>query len=120
MMFHRLTRTNLGIRPRLMHLLYISVAVPKMTYVLDIWFVPPHKKEGNQNNSGSVRVQKSMGKIQRIATRAITGGLWTSPNDLLDAHAGVLPVNLMLKCICHAATVRTATLPYSHPLWAMI
>ena len=57
-----------------------------------------------------------MGKIQRIATRAITGGLWTSPNDLLDAHAGVLPVNLMLEHICHSAVVRTATLPRSHPL----
>jgi len=120
MMFHRLTRTNLGIRPRLMHLLYISVAVPKMTYALDVWFVPPHKKEGKRDNSGSVRAQKAMGKIQRIATWAITGGLWTSPNDLLDAHAGVLPVNLMLERICHVAVVRTATLPGSHPLRAMI
>ena len=41
MMFCKLTRTNLGIRPRLMCLLYISVAIPKMTYMLDVWFVPP-------------------------------------------------------------------------------
>jgi len=61
-----------------------------------------------------------MGKIQRIAMWAITGGLWTSPNDLLDVHAGVLPVNLMLECICHSAVVRTATLPASHPLQSMI
>jgi len=120
MMFRRLTRTNLGIRPRLMHLLYISVAVPKMTYTLDVWYVPPHKKEGKRNNSGSVRALKSMGKIQRIATRVITGGLWTSPNDLLDAHAGVLPVNLMLERICHSAVIRTATLPESHLLRSMI
>jgi len=56
-----------------------------------------------------------MGKIQWIATWAITGGLWTSLNNLLDAHARVLPVNLMLKCICHMVTVRVATLPASHP-----
>ena len=68
-----------------------------MTYALDVWYIPPHKKEGKQNNSGLVRALKSMGKIQRIAMQAITGGLWTSPNDLLDAHAGVLPVNLMLE-----------------------
>ena len=80
-----------------MRQLYISVAVPKMTYMLDVWFVPPHKKEGKRNNSGSVRVLKSMGKIQRIAMLAITGGLWTSPNDLLDAHTGILPANLMLE-----------------------
>jgi len=85
MMFHRLTCTNLGIRPRLMRQLYISVAIPKMTYALDVWFVPPHKKEGKRNNSGLVRALKSMGKIQRIAMRAIMGGLWTSPNDLLDS-----------------------------------
>ena len=47
-----------------MRQLYISVAVPKMTYALDVWFVPPHKKEGKRNNSSSVRVLKSMGKIQ--------------------------------------------------------
>ena len=120
MMFHRLTHTNLGIRPRLMCLLYISVAVPKMTYALDIWYVPPHKKEGKRNNSGSVRALKSMGKIRRIAMQVIIGGLWTSPNNLLDTHAGVLPANLMLKCICHLAVVQTATLPKGHPLQSMI
>lgn len=120
LMFRRLTRTSLGIRPRLMRLLYVSVAVPKMTYALDVWYVPPHKKEGMRKNSGSVRALKSMGKIQRIATKAITGGLWTSPTDLLDAHAGVLPVNLMLERICHAATVRAATLPDGHPTRDMI
>jgi len=36
MMFCRLTCTNLGIRPRLMWLLYISVAIPKMMYALDV------------------------------------------------------------------------------------
>ena len=120
LMFRRLTRTCLGIRPRLMRQLYISVAVPKMTYALDVWFVPPHKKEGKRNNSGSVRALKSMGKIQRIATLAITGGLRTSPNDLLDAHAGILPANLMLERICHAAIVRAATLPVGHPTRDMV
>ena len=61
LMFCRLTHTKLGIRPRLMRLLYVSVAILKMTYVLDVWYVPPHKKEGMQNNSRSVRVLKSMG-----------------------------------------------------------
>jgi len=120
MMFHRLTCMNLGIQPRLMQQLYISVAIPKMTYTLDVWFVPLHKKEGRRNNSGSVRALRSMGKIQRIAMQAITGGLWTSPNDLLDAHARVLPVNLMLERICHAAVVRIATLSKSHPLQSMV
>jgi len=49
-----------------MQLLYILVAGAKMTYTLDVWYVPPHKKEGMQNNNRSVRVLKSMGKIQQI------------------------------------------------------
>ncbi|KIJ90820.1 hypothetical protein K443DRAFT_40860, partial [Laccaria amethystina LaAM-08-1] len=48
------------------------------------------------------------------------GGLRTSPNDLLDAHAGVLPVNLMLERICHTATIRAVTLPRGHPIRAMV
>ena len=105
LMFCRLTHASLGIWPKLMRQLYISVAVPKMMYASDVWFVPLHKKEGKQNNSRSVRALKSMGNIQCIATLAIIGGLWTSPNDLLDAHARVLPVNLMLEHICHATIV---------------
>jgi len=46
LMFRRLTRTSLGIQPCLMRLLYILVAVPKMMYVLDVWYIPLHKKEG--------------------------------------------------------------------------
>ena len=99
-----------------MRQLYISVAIPKMTYALDTWFVPLHKKEGKRNNTGSVRAQQSMGKIQRIATLAITGGLQMSPNDLLDAPAGVLPVNLMLECVCNSATIQAMTLLRGHPI----
>jgi len=46
------------------------VAIPKITYTLDVCLVPLHKKEGKQNNSGLVRALKSMGKIQRIAMQA--------------------------------------------------
>jgi ribonuclease HI len=73
-----------------------------------------------RNNSRSLRVLRAMGKIQRIATRAITGGLWTSSNNLLDAHAGVLPANLMLGCICHGAVVQASTLPAGHPTRSML
>jgi len=36
LMFRRLTCTKLGIRPRLMWLLYVLVVIPKMTYTLDV------------------------------------------------------------------------------------
>ena len=103
-----------------MQQLYVLVAIPKMTYALDTWFVPLHKKEGKRNNTGSVRAQWSMCKIQRIARLAIMGGLQTLPNDLLDAHARVLLVNLRLKHVCHSVTIWAVTLPRGHPIWAMV
>lgn len=116
LMFRRLTKPSTGIKPGLMRQLYLAVAVPKMTYGLDVWYIPPEKLEGARHNSGSVGVQRQLGKIQRIATLAITGALRTTPSDLLDAHAGVLPIHLMLNKICHRAVARLATLPTTNPL----
>jgi len=114
--FRRLTRPSTGIRARLMRQLYISTVIPKMTYCLDVWYTPPTKPPGGINYRGSVRALKKMTKIQRMATLAITGGMWSTPNDLLDAHAGVLPMELTLRKICHRSIVRTCTLPVTHPL----
>lgn len=50
----------------------------------------------------------------------ITEGLWSSLNDLLDVHAGVLLVNLQLEHICHAVAIRAATLPVGHPICTMV
>ncbi|KAF8968475.1 hypothetical protein BDZ97DRAFT_1969211, partial [Flammula alnicola] len=64
---------------------------------------------------GSVNALAALGKIQRIATLAITGALRTTPNDLLDAHAGVLPIEQLLQKACHRAIVRIATLDSTNP-----
>jgi ribonuclease HI len=99
-----------------MRQLYISVAVPKMTYGLDLWYIPPSKPVGAKRNHGSVAALRGLQKIQRIATLAITGSLRTTPTDYLDVHADILPTELMLRKIAHRATVRLCTLPTSHPL----
>jgi ribonuclease HI len=44
----------------------------------------------------------------------------STPTDLLDAHAGLLPVELMLLRICHRAAVRLCTLPDTHPLHPLV
>ena len=36
--------------------------------------------------------------------------------DVLDLHANVLPIELLLHRICHRAAIRLVTLPASHPL----
>lgn len=41
MQFKHLTRPLTGISSKLMRQLYLSVAIPKLTYRADVWFTPP-------------------------------------------------------------------------------
>ena len=114
--YRRLTRPATGVSSKLMRQLYLAVALPKITYGIDVWYLPPRKQAGATKNEGSVGTLRSLQKIQRIATLAINGGLRTTPTDLLDAHAGILPLELALSKACHRAMVQMLTLPEAHPL----
>jgi len=54
--------------------------------------------------------------IQRAGAIAITGGLQTSPMDVLDAHAFTLPISLEIEKHLFRAAIHIATLPPEHPL----
>src|SRR6266481_4452938 len=95
--FRRLARPSVGVRPSLMRQLYNSVAVPKMTYAADVWYTPVSKQLGRQRLSGLVGVTSKLVSLQRMATTAITGILRSTATDILDLHAGVLPVELLLQ-----------------------
>jgi ribonuclease HI len=103
-----------------MRQLYLAVALPKITYGVDIWYTPPSKPTGYKRNTGSSGVLQSLQKAQRIATLAITGTLRSSPNDYVDVHAGTYPMELALLKACHSAMVRILTLPDTHPLHQII
>jgi ribonuclease HI len=118
--FRRLTRISTVMNAKLLRQLYITVAIPKMTYALEIWYTPPTKPLGRQRSIGSVGVLRQMQKLQRMATLAIVGGMKSTPTDLLDAHIGIYPIELTLLRICHRATVRLCTLPTSHPLHQIV
>ena len=118
--YRRLTRPTTGVSNKLMRQLYLAVALPKITYGLDIWYSPPLKPPGATRNTGSVGTLRCLQKVQCTATLAITGALGTTPTDLLDAHAGVLPMELILAKVCHRAMVRMLTLPDTHPLHQLI
>ena len=115
--FRRLTKPSTGVKPRLMRQLYLSVALPKITYGIDIWYTPPTKPAGSTRNTGSAGVLRQLQKSQRLATLAITGTLRTSPNDYVDIHANVYPIELALLKACHSALVRTLTLPNTNPIY---
>jgi len=120
MQFRRLTKISTGIGIRLMRQLYIAVALPKMTYALDIWYTPPTKPLGQRKSTGSVGVLHQMKKLQRLASLTIVGGMKSTPTDLLDTHAGLFPIELTLQRICHRAAVHLCTLPATHPLHPMV
>ena len=103
-----------------MRQLYLAVALPKITYGLDIWYTPPTKPAGQTRNSGSAGILRNLTKVQRIAALAITGVLRTSPNDYVDVHAGILPMELALLKACHSALVRSLTLPSTNPIHQVV
>ena len=118
--FRRLTKISTGVKAKLMRQLYLAVALPKITYGIDVWYTPPTKPAGYTKNVGSAGALRNLQKAQRIATLAITGTLRTSPNDFVDVHAGTYPIDLALLKACHNAMVRSLSLPDTHPIYQII
>jgi hypothetical protein len=50
----------------------------------------------------------------------ITGAMATTPGDLLDAHADLLPIPLLIDKLLHQVVLRFATLPPTHPLYKAV
>jgi hypothetical protein len=50
----------------------------------------------------------------------VNGALHTTPNNLLDAHADLYPIELALLDACHRSLIRICTLPNPHPLHNII
>ena len=118
--YRRFTRPSSSTSTKLMRQLYISVTLPKITYGLDIWYTPPTKVAGQTRNSSSTGALCQLQKVQCIALLAIVGALCTTPTDFLDAHTGLLPIELALLKASHRATIKMLTLPPTHPLAAIV
>ncbi len=80
--------------------MYLAVALSKIAYGMDVWYILPHKPVGTTRNTRSVGSLRSLQKIQCIATLTIMDGLHTTPTNLLDAHAGAFPWNLLCLRTC--------------------
>ena len=114
--FRRLARMASGVNLRLMWRLYHAVTILKMTYAVDVWYTPLHRKEGAKKDSGSVGITNKLVSLQRMAALAITGALHSTATDVLDLHAGTQPVRLLLHRLCRWAALWIASLPDTHPL----
>ena len=99
-----------------MRQLYRAVAVPKILYAVDIWLTPVHRKLHARKSSSLVSATNRFVSLQCTAALAITGALRSTATDVLNLHAGLLPMALALWQACFQVALQLATLPESHPL----
>ena len=116
LLFCRLSKPLTGIHAKYMRQLYSTVAILKFTYAADIWFTPVQRHVGKKKATGSVGVVRKLTSVQRIATIAITGAMKTTVTDILEAHANIILIELLLLHACYRAAIHLITLPASHPL----
>lgn len=112
----RLARTTKGVSGEHIRRLTVAVVIPKMTYAGDVWFTPIRlRKDGK--TIGSQTFAKKLASVQRLAAIHITGAMRTSPGDLLDLHAHLWPIPLLMDKICYRSALRLSTLTEDHPLY---
>lgn len=96
--------------------MYSMVTIPKLAYTANIWYTLTQKKDGASRCSSLVGVTNKLTSIKRMAAIEIMGAMCTTATDVLDGHAGLTPIPLMLHWICHWAKLRLVSLLEMHPL----
>ena len=113
----RISRTAGGLSPSKTRQLYNTVAVPAFTYAADVWYLPPYKHAYSKNSSGSIGETKLLHSIQGRVAHYITGGIRGTAFDILEAHANILPIDLLFRRVQFRAATRISSLPSRHPLY---
>src|SRR6266850_4038723 len=116
----RITRSSWGITPKYTRCLFISVALPRIQYAVDLWCTPVDKTHARPKGRGLAKVTKQITIIQRAAALAITGGLKTSLNDTLNFCAFLPPTALTINKWCFRAYIRMLMLLKEHPLHRIV
>jgi len=111
-----LSKVSGGMPPSCIHQLYNTVAVPAFTYGADVWYTGIHSSSTGKKCLGSIAVTKKLVSVQRRASKLITGSLSTATGDVLDAHANLLPIDLLFNKVLFQAAICIASLPPTHPL----
>jgi ribonuclease HI len=114
-LFKHLNRMTTGVSLNLTRKLYLAVAVPRIIYAADTWYVPSRTPADAQKNISAVGLTKKLASIQRQAAMLISGAMRTTAGDAAEVHADLLPINLLLMNACFRSAARLATLPRTHP-----
>ena len=116
----RAMRLAWGIMPNYVRHLYIGVALPRILYGMDVWCSVLQGNHSQTTERGTAKVLRKLASIQRTRALAITGALWTSPTDMLNACTFLPPISYMLEKWCQRAAIHLATIPPKHPLYAPV
>ncbi|KNZ74446.1 hypothetical protein J132_06958, partial [Termitomyces sp. J132] len=81
----------------------------------DVWCASGVRMEDGTRQKARGFLEK-MQRVQRMGALQITGALRTTPTDLLEAHAGIEPMDLRIQRMCVTAAARIAAMPDTHPL----
>jgi hypothetical protein len=87
----RLSNPTSGMPHKYIRRLFIGLVVPRMEYVLGVWYNPVRDGNGS-HRIGSVGTATTIGKSQRLACRIAVGGLCSTSTIALNLHANLLPV----------------------------
>ena len=115
----RISKAARGLSPSKTHQLYITIAIPAITYASDIWYIPPYKTAHSQKHSGSVKETKELQLIQGTMTRFITGGIRGTAFNILEIHTNIPPIDLLIRKIQAKAALHICALPPNHPLHSL-
>ena len=105
----------------LLRQLYRAVAIPKITYAADVWYTLIHRPTGAKRRLGSVGAANHLTRVQRQAAIAITGCFRTTATYYAEAHANLMPIDLVLRDLClHAITQMVSLNDEHHPLTKVV
>lgn len=86
-----------------------------MLYAADTFLTSVRTLRGQKRQHGSVGHVHQLAMVQHQALLAMTGALRSTATDVMQAHANLLPFDLLVDKICHRAAVRLCALPDMHP-----
>jgi hypothetical protein len=115
-----LAKTSYGASPSKVRRLYLSIAIPRFAYAVDIWYSPVTLKGTARRGAGLIGIANKLARIQNIAARAILGVMRSTPVDTLNAFSSLAPIHLLLNDMCHNSALRLASAPPEHPLYKAV
>ena len=66
-----------------------TVALPRFTYSMEVWYTYLHKPEVASKIKGSMSITNKLRSVQHKVAISITGGLSTMAGDIMDVHTNI-------------------------------